>query len=474
MHRPAIHPALIIAPVILLLACLWPPTHYLFPIDALSLRALGLLGFTIILWASEALEAAVTSLLVFLLLPLLNILPLEDALATLGSETVWQLVLIYIVAEAIGQFHLHQRLSYHLLLLSANNSRLLSGAFVLATVLFSFFIPVPVGKVSLILPLVHESLDALGFHADSNLSYLIYYIIGSMGLFSSVGILTGCPANLYSAHLMGQELFTTWNYGPWLLTFFPGVVANVLTIWLLLLLLWPPEQPRQNSSAFRLFLQQKLKDLGPLSLAEKKLSLILAVMIFLWATSGWLHNLSVTQACFLAVIALFLPGISLLSFKQAATGISWSVILVFAAGLAITRGLTATGAAAWLGQLVSSLFNNLPPTVAGVAVFIFLVAVRVAFTTPTAYAAALLPVVFAAGPNLGLNPVWLAALTTIAAHTAFLYPMQSMTLMTVYTASSLKPMAVFRAGLVATAATVVVTLVFAFYYWPLLGLSPFM
>ncbi len=81
--------------------------------------------------------------------------------------------------------------------------------------------------------------------------------------------------------------------------------------------------------------------------------------------------LSVVQVSLVATILLFLPGINLLPFKQAATGISWSVILVFAAGLSLTRGLTNTGAAAWLGHLVSSLFHGLPPTAGGLSLSLF-------------------------------------------------------------------------------------------------------
>jgi sodium-dependent dicarboxylate transporter 2/3/5 len=472
VQRPSLNPILVIAPAILLAVCLWPHSPYpSLTVDAI--RALGLLAFTIILWASEALDAAVTSLMVFLLLPLLGILPMEEAASTLGTETVWQLILIYMMAEAIGQFHLHQRFSYRLLLLSAGNTKLLFAAFVVITTLFTFFMPVPVGKVALIIPLIKEALEALGIGTDSNLNRIIYFAIGSIGLFSGVGILTGCPTNLYSVLLMGQELSASWSYSLWLTAFFPIVIISSAMIWLVLLKTIPPEKPPQTGTAFKLFIKQKLADLGPLSISEKKLGLIVAIMIVLWATSGTLHSLSVTQACLLAVITLFLPGVKLLSFKQATSGISWSAMLVFAAGLALTRGLTATGAAAWLGGLVSSLFTNLSPTAAGIAVFIFLVTMRAAFTTPTAYAAALLPVVFAAGPNLGLNPIWLGALTTIAAHTAFLYPMQSMTLMTAYSASSLNAKEVFKAGLLTTAVTIPISLLFAYYYWPLIGLTPF-
>lgn len=473
MKRKSIHPAFILAFFILVITCFWPWQLYT-TLDISAIRALGLLSFTIVLWASEALDAAVTSLLVFFFLPLLGILPLTDALATLGTGTVWQLVLIYIMAEAIGQFQLDKRLSYRLLLLAGGNTMMLSGAFIMAAVIFTFFMPVPVGKVALILPLIRESLDALGLDPSSNSNHLIYYAVGSMGLFSSVGILTGCPANLYSSQVMAEELAITWNYGQWLLTYFPGVLATVIAVWVCLLRLLPPEQPRQKSAAFRLFLQDKLAELGPLSMQEKKLLCIVGGMIALWATSGVLHSLSVVQVSLVATILLFLPGINLLPFKQAATGISWSVILVFAAGLSLTRGLTNTGAAAWLGGFVSSVLQNLSPTAGAIAIFIFLVLIRTAFTTPTAYIAALLPVVFAAGHNLGLNPVWLGALTTVAAHTAFLYPMQSMTLMTAYSASSLNPRTVFRSGILATCITVAVTLLFAFYYWPRIGLGPFL
>jgi di/tricarboxylate transporter len=51
--------------------------------------------------------------------------------------------------------------------------------------------------------------------------------------------------------------------------------------------------------------------------------------------------------------------------------------------------------------------------------------------------------------------------------------MESMTLMTAYSASSLTPRDVFVAGALATLVTVTVTLAAAYLYWPLLGLKLF-
>lgn len=439
-----------------------------------GVRALGLLGFTITLWASEAIDAAATSLLVFILLPLLGILPLTQALASLGTETVWQLIGIYIIAGAITKFRLDRRLAFSLLFLSQGHPALLSLVFLLCGVLFTFLVPAPVGKVALLLPLVTQSLDVLGLSPGSNTGRATHFALGSVSLFAGVGILTGCPASLYAAQLIAAETGFTLSYGSWFALFFPPVLLVSLGLWPLLLVLYPPEKREdEEREAFLAFLRGEVKALGPLTKEEKKLALVLALMIFLWASGGYLHNLPVTLVCLLAATLLFLPGIQLFTWQEAVPAISWSIILVFSAGLALTNGLTATGAATWLGRQLGRLLGAFPLGWAGGAAFILLVIIRLFFTTPTAYVAALLPVAFAAAGSLSLNPAWLGALTAVAAHTAFLYPMESMTLMTAYSASSLTPRDVFVAGALATLVTVTVTLAAAYLYWPLLGLKLF-
>ncbi|HHV56737.1 MAG TPA: hypothetical protein GXX50_03135 [Firmicutes bacterium] len=437
-----------------------------------GIRTLGLLAFTVILWASEAIHPAATSLLVFVLLPLLGILPLNAALATLGTETVWQLIGIYIIAGAITKWQLDRRLAYNLLFLSAGRPALVSLVFLLCGVFFTFLVPAPVGKVALLLPLAAQSLDVLGLPSAGNTGRATHFALGSISLFAGVGLLTGCPASLYAAQLMAREAGATWTYGRWFLVFFPPVLLTSLLLWPLLLLLYPPEgRGGAERAAFLAFLGSQVQSLGRMNSAEKKLALILGLMIGLWATGGYLHTLPVTLVCLMAAAALFLPGIELISWREAADSISWSIILVFSAGLALTGGLTETGAAAWLGAQLGHLLGGFTPAQAGTAAFLFLVIVRLGFTTPTAYAAALLPVAFAAAESLSLNPLWLGALTAVAAHTAFLYPMESMTLMTAYAASSLTPCDVLRAGGASTLLAGAVTLLAAYLYWPLLGLA---
>lgn len=437
-----------------------------------GVRTLGLMAFAITLWASEAIEPAATSFLLFLLLPLLGILPLATALATLGTETVWQLIGIYVISAAITKFHLDRRLAYRLLFLSRGHPALVSLVFLLCGVLFTFLVPAPVGKVALLLPLVAQSLDVLGLPPASNTGRATYFALGSISLFAGVGILTGCPASLYAAQLIASEAGEVLTYGRWLALFFPPVLLASLLLWPLLLLLYPQERRgKQEKEHFLAFLRAQMKDLGPMSKEEKKLTLILGVMIGLWATGGYLHDLPVTLVCLGAAATLFLPGIELMSWQEAVPAISWSIIMVFAAGLALTKGLTETGAATWLGGLLGRSLGGLTPSWAGVAAFLALILIRLAFTTPTAYVAALLPVAFAAAGSLALNPAWLGALTAVAAHIAFLYPMQSMTLMTAYAASSLTPRDVFLTGVAATLLTTALALISAYYYWPHLGLS---
>lgn len=68
--------------------------------------------------------------------------------------------------------------------------------------------------------------------------------------------------------------------------------------------------------------------LGPLSPSEKKVLALFAVLIVLWVASTWVKALDVALVALVGSLAVFLPGMRLLSWSEAQRGVAWNALLV--------------------------------------------------------------------------------------------------------------------------------------------------
>ena len=130
-------------PVGLLLALLvgWLPLAGLTPAGQ---KTLALFIFIFILFLTEALPLAVTSLLVVPLAALLHLAPLKELLQPFASPLVFLLLGGFILAAAILQSGLAKRLTFLVLVRIGATARRITLGIVLANVLLAFLIPVGV------------------------------------------------------------------------------------------------------------------------------------------------------------------------------------------------------------------------------------------------------------------------------------------------------------------------------------------
>lgn len=104
-------------------------------------NTLALFLFIFILFLTEALPLAVTTLLVIPLASLLHLASLKDLLQPFGSPVVFLLLGGFILAGAILQSGLARRLTFLVLLRIGATTRRITLGIVLANVMLAFLIP---------------------------------------------------------------------------------------------------------------------------------------------------------------------------------------------------------------------------------------------------------------------------------------------------------------------------------------------
>ena len=119
-------------------------------------------------------------------------------------------------------------------------------------------------------------------------------------------------------------------------------------------------------------------------------------------------------------MALFLPGINLITWKEAQSDIDWGGIVLIAAGLSLGMLVFETGAARWLALLLFSPIGGLAMALRIFLAVLIVEFLKVFFSSNTATGVILIPMVIALAVSLELNPWYLAGPVAIATSLAFI------------------------------------------------------
>jgi hypothetical protein len=91
--------------------------------------------------------------------------------------------------------------------------------------------------------------------------------------------------------------------------------------------------------------------------SEKKLLAISLTLLAFWATEGVLHRLDTSTTTITAVALMFLPGIGIMTWKDAQPRIPWGTVVLFGVGISLGTALLQTKGAVWLADIVVTQFG---------------------------------------------------------------------------------------------------------------------
>lgn len=194
------------------------------------------------------------------------------------------------------------------------------------------------------------------------------------------------------------------------------------------------------------------------------------LVISLWITKD-LHQIPIALSAVVVSIFLFVPGMNLLDWKEAVKKVDWGIPILFAAGFALAGGLEKSGVVASLSSLAARLFAGMSPFYLAVTMMILFTLIRIGFTHYTAMVASVMPVIFTFAKGTPYNPVWLGMICVVASSMAYLFPAQSISNMATYSLGYYTSRDMLMSGGVLTVVVIAVTLLAAFFYWPIVGLT---
>ena len=310
-----------------------------------AMHAAALILLTIGLWALGSIPEYVTAMLFFVLAMLLAIASPQVVFSAFTSSAIWLVFGGLFIAHAVGVTGLGKRFAGVLFVRYTSSYGALLIAVAVAATVLAFFMPATVGRMLLLVPIVAALAERVGFERGSNGYHGLVITALVISFQSGTGILPANTPNVVltgaSEALHGVQL----TYAEWLWVMFPVLAAlkGAILVWLVWRL-YPANVQAARAATLTV----------AMSAAERRLAVILAIALLLWATD-FMHGLRAGWVALAAAVTCLLPRVGVLS-ATAFNEVRFGPFFYIGATIGLGAMAQHSGLGELLGELLRSTF----------------------------------------------------------------------------------------------------------------------
>jgi anion transporter len=450
-------------------------------------RMLAILAFAIILWMTEAVDYAVSAVLVAALMAILlgfspnpanpKVLLGTSAGLTLAfsgfANTALALVASALfLAAAMTATGLDKRIALTILARVGTDTRHVVIGTILVGFVIAFLVPSTTARVACLVPITLGIIAAFGVNKRGVFASMLMITTVQTASIWNVGIKTAAAQNMVAIGFIEKAFSKTITWLEWFVAAAPFGVLMSIALYFVMTRMMPPEV--RNVPGGRAAVQQALADLGPMKGSEKKLLAISLALLAFWVTEGLLHKLDTSTTTITAVALMFLPGVGVMTWKDAQPRIPWGTVVLFGIGISLGTALLQSKGAVWLADIVVAEFGlkqATPMFILGVLT-LFLIAIHLGFASATALASAMIPIVIAVLQSVGtpdINVVGMTMLLQFVVSFGFILVVNAPQNMVAYGTETFEARDFVRTGLVLTAIAFALVMTLGATYWRWLG-----
>jgi solute carrier family 13 (sodium-dependent dicarboxylate transporter), member 2/3/5 len=450
-------------------------------------RMLGVFGFAVIVWITEALDYAVSAIVISALMAfLLGISPnvanpnvligsvqgLTAAMSGFANTALTLVAAALFLAAAMTITGLDRRIALMILArVGARTNRIVIGAIVVATVL-ALLVPSATARAAAVIPIIMGVILAFGVDKQSRLAGLLMITTVQAVSIWNVGIKTAAAQNMVAVGFIQKMLGHDITWLSWFVAAAPFSILMSIGLYLIMMTMMPPET--KEIPGGQATVEKSLTELGPMTGKQARLLAVSLILLCFWSTEGVLHSFDSSTTTTIAVALLFLPGIGVMDWKAANGLIPWGTVILFGVGISLGTALLQTQAAQWLANLIVQGFglNQLPALAILAVMAAFLVIVHLGFASATALASSLIPIVIAVMQKVqtpGINVLGMTLVLQFVVSFGFILPVNSPQGMVGYGTGAFAARDFVRTGIAVTVLAYLLTLLFGATYWRWLG-----
>lgn len=449
---------------------------------------LGILAFAVVVWMTEALDYAVSAVVIGALMVFMLAFTPEAAkpagpdmgtaaalgltLSGFASSAVALVAAACFIAAAMTATGLDRRIALVVLShVSARTHHIVIGAMVVGFLL-SFIVPSTTARVACLMPIMMGFILAFKVDRRSRFAALLVITAAQTASVWNIGVKTAAAQNMVAIGFIEKQFGTTITWLDWFIAGAPFSAALSVALFFIMTRMLRPETTEIEGG--RATIRQQLDAIGPMTRREwKLLALVLTLLVF-WATEKVLHDFDTSSTTLAAIALMLLPRVGVMDWKESQRGFPWGTVVLFAVGISVGTALLRTNAASWLANLI---VLNLGLQQAGafailMLLSLFLIVIHLGFASATALASTMTPIVISvlgAVQTPGINVIGMTMLLQFVVSFGFILPVNAPQNMIAYGTDTFEARDFVRTGLVLTAAAVALLVVFGLTYWPWMG-----
>ena len=430
--------------------------------------ALAVAVFAILVWVTQAVDDALSGLLIVFLLAVMNATKLAGAFSGYSNTALWLIVIGFIMAASMEKSGLSKRIALLLVSAAKGSTVKIYWAIALVMLVMTFLVPSITARTLMMLPIILGIAAAVNAKpGQSNSVKALFLIVAMSGTMMSMGVLTAHVGNPITVALIETATKRSISWSTWFRAgALPAFALAFLSVFIIKAI-WPPET--KDLGQGQDYVRLELAALGKLSSKEIYTLVVFLVTLTLWATDFY-HKINVVVVGLLAVILLLLPRKGILEWHEAQQKVPWNVFMVYGAGLSLGTALVSSGAAKWIA---GTLFHPIIGHSQAVQLIILLwgaALIQVFFTGGAPKTTALTPIILAHAVTIGADPLVFALILGITMPNQFLLPMTNMPNAIAVGSGHLSTREVVKTGAILAVFTAGFMSLMVFTYWRWIGL----
>jgi len=424
------------------------------PLSPEALTLAPILLAVVVLWVTEALPLAVTALLGAVACVVAGVAPAKEVFRPFADPLIFLFIGSFLLAEAIRVHGLDRRLAYRVLAVPGVGERpgRIVGAVALVSVVISAFVSntattaMMMTIASGILAAVETAAAATGRGPRPAFATSLFLCVAFAASIGGLATPIGTPPNLIGLAFIRDQAGVNVTFLGWCALGIP--IVAVMTTVAVQVLLWLLPAGVERIEGVERHVAEERGRLGAWTVGQRSAAVAFAVTVALWVIPGivlvalggshpvcvWFsRRLPEGVAALVGAILLFvLPGDvtasgqrrRALDWREAR--IDWDIILLYGGGMSLGELCFSTGLAGGVGRAITGW---IPAGDLGGVVLVALAAVVAVvtseFTSNTASANMVVPVVIALARAAGAEPLTAALAATFASSLGFMMPVST-------------------------------------------------
>lgn len=422
-------------------------------------KALALMIAAIIIWMFEVIPIGISAPLMVMLMGFLEIVPMKDAMSNFMIPTIFFIMAALIIAAGFVESGLGNRLSLTVSTLFGSKSDRVLLSFMLSTALVSTVlvdIPTAVIFSGIAYSLLKKNNCTPG---KSNFGKAMMIGIPIASAIGGIGTPAGSGINIMALSLLKDTANVEINFLQWTVIGFPMAIILTIAAWYIVLKTFPPEFEKVEGLDD---VAQERRNLGPLSIYEKKFVGIFSITLLLWFTQPLTHLDPAVVAIVTASI-FFLPGINLTTWDNVKGKIGLDALFLIGAANSISMAIYHLKGAEWLANSVLGGITGASILVLLLVASAFGIFSHLILPVAAAVLAVVIPVLSVMATTIGVNPAILVLPIAFTASCVFLLPLDPIPLVT-YGYKYWKFWDMMKPGFVISLVWIVLLVIFMYFY----------